>query len=166
MPVPRSRSYNNIGMRNRRLSQSSQKAVGDCGARLDVPFGAIIGASGVGRTSAPRCNKHNFGYFSPPWLRGLCAAASSREKRKKACQFCGHQRGTNVSPAVSLLKKKEAAIGRAAACRLSEGRDQLYDYLLTRLGQRIRFRAALGPLARRRRKSSPWIVKLRQYVGE
>src|SRR5262249_16395638 len=78
------------------------------------------------------------------------------ETKKKATigDIGGQQRRANVSPAVSVLKKKEAVIGRAAAHRSSKKLDRLCDHSLMRDEARLaRLAFAFPPLTNRLRDS-------------
>jgi hypothetical protein len=65
-----------------------------------------------------------------PWLHGLRQHPHTETKKEAANgNRYGRQYRTNVSPAVSLSKKKGAAIGRVAAYRSLEKLGQLYNHL-------------------------------------
>jgi len=61
----------------------------------------------------------------------VCGCILTR-KPKKAYQLCGLRCRTNISPVVSLSKKKGAVIGLAAAYRSLKKLDRLCDHLLSR----------------------------------
>ena len=63
-----------------------------------------------------------------------CAAASSRGDRSKKYQLCLQQCQANISPAVSLSKKRGAVTGRAVAYQSLKKLGRLYDHLLARNG--------------------------------
>jgi hypothetical protein len=62
----------------------------------------------------------------------LVAGCILTRKSKKSCQLCGQRCRTNVSPAVSLAKKKGAAIGQAPVYRSLKKLGRLYNHLLMR----------------------------------